>query len=256
MIGELDLVVLTRDLPNERLAAGDVGTVVLMHQQGAGYEVEFTTLSGDTSCHRHPRCVRRAPGRGARDRSCHATRSQLSRSRWRSDAGAQGEGMQSVTAPPDPAPGISSTVIRATSGQRCGRARSRSPSRGGRRRCSRPATATACRAAPSIASRNLTDKPARYAVEIRVFDKGKPAAEKRSRENRSDQPTWGRASMCQSNPRPDSHAGHLRLPRANFHCSIAAGRPAPTSNIDARLRRRQARSSVANAVHLDLIDFR
>jgi len=40
MIDELDLVVLKRDLPAERLAAGDVGTVVLVHQQGAGYEVE------------------------------------------------------------------------------------------------------------------------------------------------------------------------------------------------------------------------
>jgi hypothetical protein len=48
MIGELDLVVLKRDLPKERLAAGDVGTIVLVHQQGAGYEVEFTTLSGET----------------------------------------------------------------------------------------------------------------------------------------------------------------------------------------------------------------
>ena len=48
MIDELDLVVLKRDLPKERLAAGDVGTVVLVHRQGAGYEVEFTTLSGDT----------------------------------------------------------------------------------------------------------------------------------------------------------------------------------------------------------------
>jgi hypothetical protein len=43
MINELDLVVLKRDLPTERLTAGDVGTVVLVHQQGAGYEVEFTT---------------------------------------------------------------------------------------------------------------------------------------------------------------------------------------------------------------------
>jgi hypothetical protein len=48
VIDELDLVVLKRDLPKERLAAGDVGTVVLVHQQGAGYEVEFATLSGDT----------------------------------------------------------------------------------------------------------------------------------------------------------------------------------------------------------------
>lgn len=48
MIDELDLVVLKHDLPDTRLAAGDVGTVVLVHRQGAGYEVEFTTLSGDT----------------------------------------------------------------------------------------------------------------------------------------------------------------------------------------------------------------
>jgi hypothetical protein len=48
MIGELDFVVLKRDLPEARLAVGDVGTVVLVHRQGAGYEVEFTTLSGDT----------------------------------------------------------------------------------------------------------------------------------------------------------------------------------------------------------------
>jgi Domain of unknown function (DUF4926) len=48
MIDELDLVVLKRDLPDARLAVGDVGTVVLVHQQGTGYEVEFTTLSGDT----------------------------------------------------------------------------------------------------------------------------------------------------------------------------------------------------------------
>jgi Domain of unknown function (DUF4926) len=48
MIDELELVVLKRDLPKMGLAAGDVGTVVLVHREGAGYEVEFTTLSGDT----------------------------------------------------------------------------------------------------------------------------------------------------------------------------------------------------------------
>jgi hypothetical protein len=48
MIDELDLVVLKRNLPDEGLAMGDVGTIVLVHRQGAGYEVEFTTLSGDT----------------------------------------------------------------------------------------------------------------------------------------------------------------------------------------------------------------
>ena len=48
LIDELDLVALKRDLPDARLAAGDVGTVVLVHPQNAGYEVEFATLSGDT----------------------------------------------------------------------------------------------------------------------------------------------------------------------------------------------------------------
>jgi Domain of unknown function (DUF4926) len=48
MIKELDLVVLTRDLEAERLAAGDVGTVVLVHRDGAAYEVEFMTLAGET----------------------------------------------------------------------------------------------------------------------------------------------------------------------------------------------------------------
>lgn len=48
MIKEHDIVVLTQDLPEERLTAGDVGTVVHIHQGGAGYEVEFMTLSGRT----------------------------------------------------------------------------------------------------------------------------------------------------------------------------------------------------------------
>ncbi|MFQ5852238.1 MAG: DUF4926 domain-containing protein [Candidatus Binatia bacterium] len=48
MIQEHDLVVLTQDLPEERLMAGDVGTVVHIHEGGAGYEVEFMTLSGRT----------------------------------------------------------------------------------------------------------------------------------------------------------------------------------------------------------------
>jgi hypothetical protein len=48
MISELDTVVLTRDLPADGLEAGDVGTVVLVHDKGAGYEVEFTSLAGDT----------------------------------------------------------------------------------------------------------------------------------------------------------------------------------------------------------------
>jgi len=48
MISELDRVVLECDLPAHRLARGDVGTVLLVHGEGAGHEVEFTTLDGAT----------------------------------------------------------------------------------------------------------------------------------------------------------------------------------------------------------------
>ena len=47
MIRELDSVVLTRDVPEQGLKQGDVGTVVLEHD-GKGYEVEFITLDGET----------------------------------------------------------------------------------------------------------------------------------------------------------------------------------------------------------------
>ena len=48
VIRELDEVVLTCDLPEQKLAAGDIGTVVLVHGEGRGYEVEFMTLDGET----------------------------------------------------------------------------------------------------------------------------------------------------------------------------------------------------------------
>ena len=48
MIDELDKIVLTADLPEYGLQAGDIGTVVLVHQEGAGYEVEFVALDGET----------------------------------------------------------------------------------------------------------------------------------------------------------------------------------------------------------------
>jgi hypothetical protein len=47
-IKEHDCVVLTKNLPLENLEAGDVGTVVHIHKDGAAYEVEFVTLAGDT----------------------------------------------------------------------------------------------------------------------------------------------------------------------------------------------------------------
>ena len=48
MIKEHDVVVLTTSLPDERLEAGDVGTVVHLYADGRAYEVEFTTLEGQT----------------------------------------------------------------------------------------------------------------------------------------------------------------------------------------------------------------
>jgi len=48
MIKELDTVILTRDLPQQGLRKGDLGAVVLVHKDGAAYEVEFVTLGGDT----------------------------------------------------------------------------------------------------------------------------------------------------------------------------------------------------------------
>ncbi|MGD1084823.1 MAG: DUF4926 domain-containing protein [Verrucomicrobiota bacterium] len=47
-INEHDCVVLTSDLPGEKLKTGDVGTVVHIHKAGVAYEVEFTTLDGRT----------------------------------------------------------------------------------------------------------------------------------------------------------------------------------------------------------------
>ena len=47
-IEEYAAVVLTEDRAEARLRAGDVGTVVMVHAGRKGYEVEFTTLSGDT----------------------------------------------------------------------------------------------------------------------------------------------------------------------------------------------------------------
>lgn len=47
MFEELERVVLTEDLVEDGLKAGDVGMVVHVYGGGAGYEVEFVTLNGD-----------------------------------------------------------------------------------------------------------------------------------------------------------------------------------------------------------------
>ena len=48
MIKELDNIVLTVDLPQHKLTAGDIGTVVMVHDYHKGYEVEFMALDGET----------------------------------------------------------------------------------------------------------------------------------------------------------------------------------------------------------------
>jgi len=47
-IREHDRVVLTTDVPQAKLAAGDVGTVVHVYDRGQAFEVEFVTLNGET----------------------------------------------------------------------------------------------------------------------------------------------------------------------------------------------------------------
>lgn len=47
-INELDAVALTCDLPEHGLEAGDVGTAVMVHGNGAAFEVEFVGYDGHT----------------------------------------------------------------------------------------------------------------------------------------------------------------------------------------------------------------
>ncbi|NJP11195.1 MAG: DUF4926 domain-containing protein [Leptolyngbyaceae cyanobacterium RU_5_1] len=48
MIQEFDRIVLVSDLPEFNLKQGDIGTVVLIHRGGEGYEIEFVALDGET----------------------------------------------------------------------------------------------------------------------------------------------------------------------------------------------------------------
>lgn len=49
MLSELDVVRLKNDLPEERLAAGMIGTIVLVHNANPpAYEVEFADKCGRT----------------------------------------------------------------------------------------------------------------------------------------------------------------------------------------------------------------
>lgn len=48
MIREHDTVVLTRDIPERSLLAGDVGAVVSVYETGRAFEVEFVAGDGRT----------------------------------------------------------------------------------------------------------------------------------------------------------------------------------------------------------------
>ncbi len=48
MIGEHKRAILTVDLPEHHLKAGDVGTIVHVYGEGQGYEMEFFTVDGHT----------------------------------------------------------------------------------------------------------------------------------------------------------------------------------------------------------------
>ncbi len=48
MIKEHDGIVLTSDLPEQGLRAGDVGAVVHIHAGGEAFEAEFLSLTGKT----------------------------------------------------------------------------------------------------------------------------------------------------------------------------------------------------------------
>ena len=48
MFNELDIVKLKRSIPDSKLEAGMVGTIVLVHQNPPGFEVEFCDSSGRT----------------------------------------------------------------------------------------------------------------------------------------------------------------------------------------------------------------
>jgi Domain of unknown function (DUF4926) len=49
MIKELDVVTLKAARQQDKLATGDVGTVVMVHNDGAGFTVEFMTAEGRTT---------------------------------------------------------------------------------------------------------------------------------------------------------------------------------------------------------------
>lgn len=48
MFKELDRIILNKNISSSNLQKGDIGTVVMIHNNGEGFEVEFITLDGQT----------------------------------------------------------------------------------------------------------------------------------------------------------------------------------------------------------------
>ena len=48
MIKEFDRVILLENIAEHNLKSGDIGTVVMIHENSEGYEVEFIALDGET----------------------------------------------------------------------------------------------------------------------------------------------------------------------------------------------------------------
>jgi hypothetical protein len=55
MIKEHDRVVLRKEVPEEGLETGDVGTAIHVHKKGMAFEVEFLTLQGGDCSYRNVR---------------------------------------------------------------------------------------------------------------------------------------------------------------------------------------------------------
>lgn len=49
MLKEHDRIVLTSDIPEESLKAGDVGTIVHVYENGNAFEIELLALDGHTA---------------------------------------------------------------------------------------------------------------------------------------------------------------------------------------------------------------
>ena len=48
MFDDLPIVALTRDLPEQGLSIGDIGTIVHVYENGKAYEVEFSPRAGQS----------------------------------------------------------------------------------------------------------------------------------------------------------------------------------------------------------------